>query len=56
MAATINSTLTGVGDGLGALFDGIAVPLTTLLILLGIATGIGLIFMAIAKRIGRGMD
>jgi hypothetical protein len=56
MTATIESTLTDVGAGLGAFFDSIAVPITTLLILLGIATGIGLIFMAIAKRIGRGMD
>jgi hypothetical protein len=55
MTATINSTLTDVGTGLGAFFDAIAVPVTTLLILLGIATGIGLIFMAIAKRVGQGM-
>jgi hypothetical protein len=48
----IATTLTDVGDGVGGLFDGIAIPLMTLVILLGIATGVGAILYGIAKRVG----
>jgi hypothetical protein len=47
----INDTLSGVGTGLGAFFDAIGVPITTFVILLGIATGVGAIIMSIAKRV-----
>jgi hypothetical protein len=47
----INTTLSEVGTGVGGLFDGIAIPLMTLVILLGVATGVGAILYGIAKRI-----
>jgi hypothetical protein len=49
--ADIETVLTDIGNGLGALFDGIAVPVTTLVILLGIAVGVGAIIMSIAHRV-----
>ena len=49
----INTTLTDVGGGLGALFDGIAIPLGTLLIVVGIAGAVVGMLYAIAKVIGR---
>jgi hypothetical protein len=47
----IETILTDVGAGIGSLFDSIGVPLATLVILLGIAGGIGAIIMAIASFI-----
>ena len=47
----INDTLVDVGDGLGSLFDGIAVPLGTLLIVVSIAGAVGAILYGIAKAI-----
>lgn len=47
----LNDTLQDVGAGLGAFFDAIDLPLATLIILLGIAGGIGAIIMAIAAFI-----
>jgi hypothetical protein len=49
--ADIEDVLTDIGAGLGALFDAIAVPVTTLVILLGIAVGVGAIIMSIAHRV-----
>jgi len=48
---TLEATLTDVGAGLGAFFDSIGLPLATLIILLGIAAGIGAIIMAVASFI-----
>jgi len=47
----INDTLTDVGTGLGALFDGIAIPLGTLVIILTVASAIGAILYGVAKSI-----
>ena len=47
----INDTLVDVGLGLGSLFDGIAVPLGTLLIVVSIAGAVGAILYGIAKRV-----
>lgn len=51
--ADINSTLYSVGTGLGDLFDGIAVPLGTLIILIGIAGAIIGLLYGIPKLMGR---
>ena len=48
---TVNATLTDIGLGVGALFDGMGIPLMTLLIYLGIAVGVIGIFAAVAYRI-----
>lgn len=48
---TVTATLTDIGNGVGALFDGMGLPLMTLLIYLGIAVGVIAIFGAIAYRI-----
>jgi len=48
----INDTLVDVGDGLGSLFDGIAIPLGTLLIVVSIAGAVGAILYGVAKVIG----
>ena len=49
----INTTLSDVGSGLGALFDAIAVPLGTLLIVVAIAGAVGAILYGVAKMITR---
>jgi len=49
----LETMLTDAGAGVGALFDGIALPLATLIILLGIAGGIGAIIVAVASFIRR---
>ena len=49
----INDTLVDVGLGLGSLFDGIAVPLGTLLIVVAIAGAVGAILYGVASVIGR---
>ena len=51
----IETILTDAGAGVGALFNAIDLPLATLIILLGIAGGIGAIIMAIAAFIRRAM-
>jgi len=51
----LNDTLKDVGDGLGTLFDGIALPLGTLIIILAIAGAVGAILAAIASLIRGGM-
>ncbi len=51
----INDTLIGVGDGLGGLFDGLAEPLGNFLIIIGIASGVVALFMAIASRVKSGL-
>ncbi len=52
---TMNATLNSVGDGLGGLFDGLGEPLGNFLIIVGIASGIIALFMAIAGRVKSGM-
>ena len=47
----IDAVLTDVGDGLGSLFDGIAIPLGTLLIVVGIAGAVVAMLYAVAKVI-----
>jgi hypothetical protein len=47
----LNDTLTDVGNGLGAFFEAIDLPLATLIILLGIAGGVGAVIMAVASFI-----
>ena len=47
----INDTLVDVSLGLGSLFDGIAVPLGTLLIVVAIAGAVGAILYGIAKAV-----
>lgn len=49
----LNDTLQEVGAGMGGLFDSIAVPLGTLLLVVGIVSGVVAIFYAIATSIGR---
>lgn len=49
----LNDTLTDVGDGLGALFDGIAIPLGTLIMLIGIAGAVVGLLMGIPRLFGR---
>jgi hypothetical protein len=56
MTADLNSTLTSVGTVLGALFNAIAVPLGTLLIVVIIAGAVGAILYGIATKIGKGME
>ena len=51
----INDTLSGVGEGLGDLFDGLAEPLGNFLIIIGIAGGVVALFMAIASRVKSGL-
>jgi len=52
----LNNTLQDVGSGLGSLFDGIALPLTTLVIFLVIAGAVGAILGAVATLIRRGIS
>lgn len=47
----INTTLQDVGAGMGGLFEAIDSPLGTLLIVIGVATGVVAIFMSIAIAI-----
>jgi hypothetical protein len=49
--SALNDTLQSVGTGLGYLFDGIAVPLGTLVIILAIAGGIGVMLTNIFRRV-----
>ena len=49
----INDTLSDTGSGLGALFDGIAIPLGTLLIVVSIAGAVGAILYGVAKNISK---
>ena len=51
----ILDVLTDVGDGLGALFEAIAVPLGTLLIVVGVAGGVVAMLYAISRSISKGM-
>ena len=51
----INDTLVDVGDGLGSLFSGIATPLGTLLIVVGIAGAVVAILYAVASTIRGGL-
>jgi len=51
----LNDTLADVGDGLGLLFDGIALPLGTLVIILAIAGAVGAILASVASLIRNGM-
>ena len=44
--------LDDTGGGLGGLFDGIAIPIMTMVILLGVATGVGAILYGVAKKVG----
>lgn len=47
----IQTVLNETGEGLGDLFDGIAVPLGTLLIVVMVASAIGAILYGVAKAI-----
>jgi len=49
----INDTLSDTGSGLGALFDAIAIPLGTLLIVVSIAGAVGAILYGVAKSISK---
>ena len=51
----ILDVLTDVGDGLGALFDAIAIPLGTLLIVVGVAGGVVAMLYGITRVIGKEM-
>jgi hypothetical protein len=51
----IHCTLSGVGDGLGSLFEGLGDPLGNFLIIIGIAGGVVALFMAISARVKSGM-
>ena len=48
---TFNETLTDIGSGIGGLFTQMGSPLAVFLIILSVATGLGLLFTSIAKRI-----
>jgi hypothetical protein len=47
----IECTLSDVGDGLGNMFDALGNPLGNFLIIIGIAAGIGAMFLAIVSRV-----
>jgi len=49
----VDTLLTDVGDGLGGIFDGIALPLATLVILLVVAGMVGAILSSVASVIKR---
>jgi len=49
----INTTLSDVGSGLGNLFDAIAIPLGTLVIVLAIAGAVGAILYGVAKIVSK---
>jgi nitrate reductase gamma subunit len=49
---TLEQTLKSIGDGLGGIFNGIAVPLGTLIIILGIAGAIGVLLRRIFDNVG----
>lgn len=48
----IACTLDDVGEGMGGLFSDIAVPIGTILLVVGIVGGVVAIFYAISKAIG----
>lgn len=52
MATDINATLQQTGDGLGHLLDAIADPVVGLVIGLGIASSIVMLFTGLMKAIG----
>jgi len=47
----IHCVLTDTGAGLGAIFDGIAIPIFTLVLILTIAGAVGAILYGVAKSI-----
>ena len=49
----INTTLSDVGSGLGNLFDAIAVPMGTLVIILAVAGAVGAILYGVATMISK---
>jgi len=50
----IASALTGLGSGVGNIFSSISLPITTLLILLGVAAAIGAFFLMASKKVAEG--
>jgi hypothetical protein len=46
----VTSTLTDIGDGVGALFTGIGAPLVIFIILLAVGSMIGYILMNVFKK------
>jgi hypothetical protein len=52
--ADIQTTLTGVGQGVGGMIDQMGGPIATFLILLAIATGVALLFKGIFARVSAG--
>jgi hypothetical protein len=50
---TSGYVLSDIGAGMGGLFDGISMPLAVLLMLLGVAVGIGAIVLGISGKIGK---
>jgi len=56
MASDINATLRQTGDGLGFMLAQIADPIIALVIGLGIATSVVLLFKGLMKAIGDKVD
>jgi hypothetical protein len=53
MTSALEQVLTDVGNGLAGLFNGIAVPLGTLLIVIMVVGAIGAILYSVAKVVSK---
>jgi len=54
--ATLETTLAGIGDGLGSFLSAIYLPLGNLLLVLGIIGGVVSIFMGIAYAVKKSIQ
>ena len=48
------SSMTGLGSGAGNIFSNISLPITVLLILMGVASAIGIFFVGVSKKVAEG--